>query len=55
MSGGENVYPAQVETVIYAHPAVVQAAVIGIPDPKWGEAGCAFVVLRLGQRSGRRS
>jgi len=48
ISGGENVYPAQVERVIYAHPSVAQAAVIGVPDAKWGESGCAFVVLHPG-------
>jgi fatty-acyl-CoA synthase len=48
ISGGENVYPPQVERVIYAHPSVAQAAVIGVPDAKWGESGCAFVVLHPG-------
>lgn len=46
ISGGENVYPVQVENVIYEHPAVSQAAVIGVPDDQWGETGCAFVVLK---------
>jgi len=46
ISGGENVYPAQVEKVLYRHPAIAQAAVIGVPDPRWGEVGCAFLVLR---------
>src|SRR6056297_586236 len=44
ISGGENVYPVQVENVIYDHPDVAQAAVIGVPDDQWGETGCAFVV-----------
>jgi len=42
-SGGENVYIAEVEEVLESHPAVAEAAVIGIPDPRWGEVGCAFV------------
>ncbi len=48
ISGGENVYPAEVEAVLRAHPAVADAAVIGVPDPRWGEAGHAFVELRPG-------
>lgn len=44
ISGGENVYPAEVENVLFEHPAVMEAAVIGVPDAKWGEVGCAFVV-----------
>ncbi|WP_326559983.1 long-chain-fatty-acid--CoA ligase [Micromonospora sp. NBC_01796] len=47
--GGENVYPAEVENAISGHPAVVEAAVVGAPDPTWGERICAFVVLRAGQ------
>jgi long-chain acyl-CoA synthetase len=46
--GGLNVYPREVEDVLYAHPAVVEAAVVGMPDPVMGEEGCAFVVLRAG-------
>jgi fatty-acyl-CoA synthase len=42
-SGGENVYPTEVEAALESHPAVVEAAVVGIPDPRWGEVGCAFV------------
>ena len=43
ITGGENVYPAEVENAIVAHPAVVEAAVIGVPDQRWGEVGRAFV------------
>lgn len=46
ISGGENVYPAEVENVLARHPAVLEAAVIGAPDEKWGEVGHAFVQLR---------
>lgn len=49
-SGGENVYPAEVEAVIQQHPAVAHAAVIGVPDPRWGEVGRAFVEPRPGQQ-----
>jgi fatty-acyl-CoA synthase len=45
ISGGENVYPAEVEQAIYAHPAVSECAVIGVPDPVWGEVGRAFIVV----------
>ncbi len=48
ISGGENVYPAEVENQLAGHPAVLEAAVIGIPDPRWGEVGCAFVLARPG-------
>jgi fatty-acyl-CoA synthase len=44
ISGGENVYPAEVESVLHEHPAVADAAVVGIPDERWGEVGVAFVV-----------
>jgi fatty-acyl-CoA synthase len=46
ISGGENVYPAEIEQVLAAHPAVVEAAVVGVPDERWGEVCAAFVVLR---------
>jgi fatty-acyl-CoA synthase len=48
ISGGENVYPAQVEAVYLEHPSVREVAVIGVPDARWGEAGRAFVVLADG-------
>ena len=48
ISGGENVYPAEVERVLNTHPAVLEAAVIGVPDNKWGEVGAAFLLLRPG-------
>jgi fatty-acyl-CoA synthase len=45
ISGGENVYPAEIESVLHEHPAVADAAVVGIPDERWGEVCAAFVVL----------
>jgi len=50
ISGGENVYPAEVEHVIDDLDAVSQCAVISMPDGKWGEVGLALVVLQSGQR-----
>lgn len=49
ISGGENIYPKEIEEVLYGHPAVLEAAVVGVPDHKWGEVPCAFVVAREGQ------
>ncbi|MEW6665726.1 MAG: long-chain-fatty-acid--CoA ligase [Thermodesulfobacteriota bacterium] len=48
ITGGENVHSTEVENVLYMHPAVLEAAVIGVPDPKWGEVVKACVVLRPG-------
>ncbi len=48
ISGGENVYPAEIEKVLVSHPAILDAAVVGVPDERWGEVGRAFVVLREG-------
>ena len=46
ISGGENVYPAEIEDALHAHPDVVEAAVVGVPDERFGEVCAAFVVLR---------
>jgi fatty-acyl-CoA synthase len=48
ISGGENVYPAEVEDAIYKHPDVAEVAVIGMADQRWGETVCAIVVARPG-------
>jgi long-chain acyl-CoA synthetase len=46
--GGENIYPKEIEEVLYKHPAVAEAAVVGVPDKIWGEEVAAFVVLKEG-------
>lgn len=51
ISGGENIYSAQVEEAIARHPAVLESAVIGVPDDEWGEAVKAFVVLKPGKNA----
>ena len=51
ITGGENVYSTEVENVIYEHPAVLEVAVIGVPDKKWGEAVKAIVVLKDGMNT----
>ncbi len=48
LSGGENVYPAEIEQVLFQLPEVADAAVIGVPDERWGESGRAFVVVKPG-------
>ncbi|GAA4042689.1 fatty acid--CoA ligase [Parerythrobacter jejuensis] len=49
ISGGENIYPAEVENAVYSHPKVADVAVIGVPDEKWGEAVKACVVVKDGE------
>ena len=49
ISGGENVYPAEVENVIHQLPEVVEAAIIGVPDERWGETGKAIIVTKPGE------
>lgn len=46
ISGGENIYPAEVEAVLHSHPSVAGAALVGLPDPKWGETPVAAVIAR---------
>jgi len=48
VSGGENVHSREVEEACVSHPAVAECAVVGVPDPRWGEAVMAYVVLRQG-------
>jgi len=48
ISGGENIYPTEIEHVLYKHDAVDMCAVVGVPDEKWGEVGKAFIVLKDG-------
>lgn len=50
-SGGENIASAEIERVIYDHPAVLECAVIPVPDETWGEVGKALVALKAGQRA----
>ena len=46
ISGGENIYPKEIEEVLYTHPDILEAAVVGVPDPKWGESVKACIVLK---------
>ncbi|PHR56453.1 MAG: acid--CoA ligase [Robiginitomaculum sp.] len=48
ISGGENIYPAEIESILFAMPEIMEVSVIGVPDEKWGETGCAVVVLNAG-------
>ena len=50
ISGGENVYPAEVENALYEIPEIGEAAVIGLPDQKWGEVGKAIVTVKPGKK-----
>lgn len=49
ISAGENVYPAEIENLLYQMPQIAEAAVVGVPDEKWGEAGCVVCALKPGQ------
>ena len=49
--GGENISPEEVEDALYSHPKVEEAAVIGVPDPEWGQQPCAIVALRKGEQA----
>jgi fatty-acyl-CoA synthase len=49
ISGGENIYPREIEELLYRHPKIQDAAVVGIPDPLWGESVRAFIVLKAGE------
>lgn len=51
ISGGENIYPREIEEVLYRHPAVAEAAVIGVPDKLWVERVHALIVLKEGRRT----
>ncbi|MDR5651219.1 long-chain-fatty-acid--CoA ligase [Ruixingdingia sedimenti] len=51
ISGGENIYPAEVESALSEHPAVLESGVVGVPSERWGEEVKAFVVLRNGQQA----
>lgn len=51
ISGGENIYPTEIEHVLYKHEAVEMCAVLGVPDDKWGEVGKAYIVLKQGSNS----
>jgi long-chain acyl-CoA synthetase len=51
LSGDENIYPAEIEEVLHSHPSILEAAVIGVPDEKWGETVKAIVVLKEGAKA----
>jgi len=51
ISGGENIYPAEVEEALYHHPAVAEVAVVDVPDQRWGETGAAWIVLAPGSEA----
>jgi len=50
--GGENIYPREVEDVLYTHPAILEGSVVGIPDRNWGEVPVAFIRVKPGHRVG---
>lgn len=49
VSGGENIYPREIEEILYSHPKIQEAAIIGVPDPLWGESVKAVIVLKKGE------
>lgn len=49
ISGGENIYPAEIENILFTHPKVFDAGIVGVQDEKWGEVGKAFIVLKPGE------
>jgi fatty-acyl-CoA synthase len=51
ISGGENISSVEIESVLYQHPAIGEAAVVAMPDELWGESPCAFVELKPGQKT----
>ena len=53
--GGENIYPREIEEFLFSHPAVEQAAVVGVPDPKYGEELCAWIKLKRGAEADEQS
>jgi long-chain acyl-CoA synthetase len=53
ISGGTNIYPREVETVLLSHPDIVEASVVGRPDAEWGEVPVAFLVVRAGSSPAR--
>jgi len=55
ISGGSNVYPREVEEVLLTHPDVAEVAILGVPDPKWGEIGVAVIIRRAGSRAVQES
>ncbi len=55
ISGGSNVYPRETEETLLRHPAIAEAAILGVPDPAWGEVGVAVCVARPALKSARRN
>ena len=53
ISGGENVYPAEIEKVLFTHPKILDAGVVGVPNETWGEVGKAYIVLKPGETMGQ--
>lgn len=51
ISGGENIFPAEIEAILYRHPAILEASIVGVPDPEWGEIVMAYVVMQPGAQA----